>query len=139
MINNELQNIATFHHIGVAVRDFKASVKLYQKLGYTCSEPVIDKLQEVELVMCISNLFPSIELVKPLDVKSPVCNYLKKTAEAFYHLGFTVKNLSKTLRIIEKDHRIFCVNDPKPAILFSQKKVSFYYIPGVALLEFIEE
>jgi methylmalonyl-CoA/ethylmalonyl-CoA epimerase len=134
-----LNDLMAFHHIGVAVKSFAAAVRFYKKLGYTCSGPITDKLQNVKIIMCVSRIFPSIELIKPLNDHSPVSNYLKQGEAVFYHLGFEVKNLDKTIKAIEKHCRIFCVNEQKPALLFKRRKISFYYIPKIGLFEFIEK
>jgi len=81
MLKGPVKYLAKFHHIGIAVKDFYDSVNFYNGLGYKHSKPVIDNLQKVELVMLSSDFFPPIELIKPTSGKSPVNNYLKKTAK----------------------------------------------------------
>ena len=40
---------------------------------------------------------------------------------------------------VANKERIFNVAKPKPAILFNNRMVSFYYIPSVGLIEFLLE
>ena len=138
MNTEELRDYISFHHLGIAVTDFEKSVNFYKKIGYSCSGPVVDTLQQVELVMCESLLLPDIELIKPLNAQSPVSAYLKRSRETIYHIGFSVKDIKKVIEIIERSHKIFCISEQKEAVLFRKKFISFYYVEGVGLLEFIE-
>lgn len=139
MILDSLKDTLRFDHIGIAVTDFEPAIALYSQMGYTCSKPVIDPLQNVDLVMCYSDTMPNIELVKPLDIHSPINSLLKNNSESLYHTCFGVSDLKRTIETIKKTHRVICVKHPKPAILFDNKPVSFYYISGIGLVEFIEE
>lgn len=138
-VENILKDVAVFHHIGIAVKDFKASVRFYTGLGYEASEPVMDKYQNVELVMLKSDTFPNIELIKPVDENSPVNNYLKNYNETIYHFCYETNDLKETLDILSKDYRVLCISKPKPAVLFDGSKVSFYYIKDVGIVEFLEK
>ena len=138
-MNTQLvDNTMTFSHFGIAVTDFEQSVSLYRQMGYVCSEPVYDPIQNVELVMCNSDTSPDIELVKPVADTSPVRTFLKTGSEAFYHLCFEVDDISKTVERIKKTHRIMCIKNAQPAVLFGNRNVSFYYIGGVGIYEFLE-
>ena len=137
-VENKLKDIAVFHHVGIAVKDFKAGVKFYTGLGYSASQPVIDKHQNVELVMLKSDSFPDIELIKPVNENSPVNNYLKNYNEMIYHFCYETNDLIKMLDILKKDFRVICISEPKPAVLFDGRKVSFYYIKDVGIVEFLE-
>lgn len=139
MSGRKFEDIASFHHLGIAVRDFGTAKAFYTTLGYTCSAPVVDKLQNVELMMCESPVFPDLELIRPLDETSPVNNFLEKSSEKIYHLGFTVKDIPEVVAVLEKNHSIYCISEAKPATLFADKEVSFYYVPNVGLFEFIEK
>ena len=138
-MNTELfKDTMEFAHFGIAVNDFDQSVSFYRQMGYTCTEPLLDPIQNVELVLCQSDILPDIELVKPVTDTSPIQTFLKSGSESFYHLCFKVKDVKKKIGEIKKTHRIICVKDAKPAILFGNRKVSFYYISGVGLCEFLE-
>lgn len=139
MFEDALKDVVTFHHIGIAVRDFGNSIKFYTRLGYKCSKPVIDNLQNADLVILSSNSLPSIELIKPVNEKSPVNNYLKNNGEVIYHICYEVNNLKKTLEMLKKTHRVICVSKQKGAILFGKRLVSFYYVNGVGIVEFLEK
>ena len=137
--SDAFKQLTGFHHIGMAVKSFDASMVFYRKLGYEIQGPIIDPLQNVELMLLESTTFPRIELIKPIDEKSPVNNYLKGAAEAIYHLCYEVADLSQTLAFLEANHRIICLSQPKPAVLFGGRRVSFYQVKGVGMIELLEK
>lgn len=137
-LSDEIKQLVKFHHIGIAVRSFEKSLNYYNALGYECSIPVIDPHQEVELILCKSDVFPWVELIKPISDDSPVMNYLKNAKEAMYHQCYTTTDINRTLDLLKTKNRVICVSKPYPAVLFYGEKVSFYYISGVGLMEFIE-
>ncbi|UCC95304.1 MAG: VOC family protein [Candidatus Omnitrophota bacterium] len=139
MLEGKLKDLVSFHHIGIAVRDFAHSVNFYKSLGYKCSDPVVDNTQNVELVMLYSNSFPSIELVKPINKESPINNYLKDKEEVIYHICYTTKNLQMVLDILKSEHRVICVKRQQPTNAFNDNLISFYYIKNVGIVEFLEE
>ncbi len=129
---------ARFNHFGLAVRDLASAYRFYQALGYKCSDPVVDTAQEVEIVMCRSELLPDVELLKPLHEKSPVSRSLKRSDAVIYHICLEVRNLEDFLKSLQACHRVVCVKPRTPAVLFDQRLVSFYYVKGVGLFEFLE-
>lgn len=135
---NNISNIMRFHHIGVAVKSFDKSIIYYKNLGYECSDIVIDEIQNVALVYCKSGTLPNIELVKPVNENSPVYSILKKNDTQIYHQCYQTKDLLKALKYLQRENKLFCISRPKAAILFNNKKVSFYQIPNVGLIEILE-
>lgn len=128
-----------FHHYGLAVSDFTNALKFHNNLGFTCGEPIIDELQKVELIMCVSDDFPSVELVKPINEKSPIINFLKKNSEIIYHVCYEVEDPKADVEKLFSNNRAICVSKPKPAILFNNRNVSFYYMKDVGLVEVLEK
>ncbi len=88
-----------------------------KNLGYTISNEVHDKIQKVNLVLCSSILFPSVELVKPADNNNPINNYLKKNNEIIYHICYEIDAKKITVDNLFCKNRYFCVSKPKPAVL----------------------
>lgn len=130
--------LIAFHHIGIAVRDFGPARDFYALQGYDFWAPVVDPLQEVELLFCTKDGAPSIELVKPVHERSPVVNYLKEQTECIYHVCFEVSDLQAALKQVYGKRRYLCASPRKPAVLFGGRPVSFYYSRGVGLVEFLE-
>ena len=136
-INND-KSILSFHHYGLAVKDFQKSLSFYKQLGYNCDAPVIDPLQNVELIFCTSRNHPSVELIRPLNDKSPAHGFLKIYNEMIYHTCYEV-NDTENINDIFPNHRAILTSKPTPAILFDSRMVSFYYIEGVGLIELLEK
>jgi len=130
--------VIAFHHIGVAVRDFTPAREFYALSGYDTGTLVTDPLQQVELLFCTKPGAASVELVRPIDERSPVMNYLKSQTECFYHVCFEVSDLAAALKKVYGSRRYLCASPRKPAVLFGGRHVSFYYSRGVGLVEFLE-
>ena len=128
-----------FHHFALALKDFEAALLFYKNLRYTCTDPIVDTLQNVELILCTSNTFPTIELVKPINEQSPITNYLRKNNEILYHMCYEVSNPELDIKTLFACSRAICVSKPKPAILFENRLVSFYYINNVGLVEILQK
>jgi methylmalonyl-CoA/ethylmalonyl-CoA epimerase len=126
-----------FHHFGLAVKDFTNSINFYSNLGFACSKPIIDEFQKVELILCTSDRFPAVELIRPINSESPIYNFLKKNEEIIYHTCYEVSNPETNVGMLFSKNRAICISKPKPAILFANRLVSFYYLPQVGIVEIL--
>ncbi len=133
-----LKGKVKFHHLGIAVKDFRKSINFYSNLGYEGSAAVVDDGQEAELVMLRSEHLPHIELIKPLYERSHLNNLLKTRSEAIYHMCYEVDDLEDVLGTLRKDFKVTCLKEQKQAVLFDGRNVSFYYVDGVGIVEFLE-
>ena len=127
-----------FHHYGLAVQDFARAVRFHENLNYSIKGPIIDELQEVELMICESDEYPFVELVKPVNEESPVNNYLRRNNEIIYHVCYEITEKEFDINDIFIANRSVCVRKPMPAVLFNNRRVSFYYLPDVGLIEILE-
>tara|TARA_Y100001970_G_C14027714_1_gene746961 strand:+ start:480 stop:899 length:420 start_codon:yes stop_codon:yes gene_type:complete len=139
-LQNKKQNdFLKFHHFGLALKNFSSALFFYKNLGYKCGKEIIDINQNIIAIFCESKKFPSIELVKSLNNKSPINNYLKKNNEIIYHTCYEVDISSISISELFSDINYLCVSEPKPAILFNNRNVSFYYIKNIGLIEILEK
>ena len=90
-------------------------------------------------ILCYSNKFPSVELVRSLNKNSPLENYLKKNNEIIYHVCYEVDGSIDLDTYLFSKMKYICVSEPKPAILFDNRNVSFYYVKGIGLIEILEK
>lgn len=128
-----------FHHLGLAVKNPEKTTSFLKGLGYEMSSPIFDELQQVSLIMCSHDEMPDIEIIYSSVTPSPIDLILKESNESLYHQCYTSKNVAKTLEAIKNDgFRVLNVSPQKEAILFSNKKVSFYYIKHFGLIELLE-
>lgn len=94
-----MNNFLHFHHLGMAVKDFTKPLNFLKALGYTEEKRVIDEIyQNIEALMCINNNgMPNIELLKPINEKSPINNILKMQDSMIYHICYSTINLKQAL------------------------------------------
>ena len=128
-----------FHHLGLAVRNVEKARAFLKDLGYVIGEPVYDPKQNVNLLMCAADDMPDVEVVSPAEGASPIDTIIGRQDALIYHTCYTTECLDKTIAAIEQaGHRLFCVSEPKEAILFGGCKVSFYQIAGFGTIEIID-
>lgn len=129
----------SFHHFGLALKDFEAALLFYKNLRYVCTEPIVDTVQNVELILCTSTVLPAVELLKPINEESPITNYLRKNNEMIYHICYEVCDFEIDTKRLFSCNRAICVSKPKPAILFGHRLVSFYYLNNIGLVEVLQK
>jgi methylmalonyl-CoA/ethylmalonyl-CoA epimerase len=132
----------TFHHLGLAVRDPEPAKTFLSGLGYEIGEIIFDPLQNVNLGMCVHEHMPDVEIIYPAKGTGPLDSMLGKHRNGLvYHMCFVSKDLEKSIEAIEADDavRLMTVSLPKEAVLFNGKKVSFYIVADVGLIEIIDE
>lgn len=127
------------HHLGIAVQNFYPILEYYQSVGYKSwhATPVRDELQSVDLMMLTKDGDVSIELVSPYSDTSPVHNYIRNEETRIYHTCYEVENFENTINLIKENFKVINVSKPKPAILFDNREVAFYYVKGIGLIELL--
>lgn len=80
-------------HIGIAVKDLKASNALFTKLLGT--EPY--KMEEVASQGVRTSFFRTgpnkVELLEAMDPESPIAKFLEKKGEGIHHIAFAVEDI----------------------------------------------
>jgi methylmalonyl-CoA/ethylmalonyl-CoA epimerase len=128
----------SFHHFGLAVSKPEKAISFLNNLNYKIGDSTYDEIQNVNLVMCNHTTMPDVEVIYPALSPGPLDRWLKENSEIIYHLCFSSQNLDFTLSKIRAKHRLITISDPKPAILFGNKKVSFYKVQGFGIIEILE-
>gem|GEM_PF-829288 len=127
-------------HTAAAVRNVDESAKEYEQKGYSCGPTVFDPLQKVNLKMCTSRVYDSVELVGPSGPDSPVNRIIETNGEIPYHFCFRVLHIRNFLKELEAAGIVFdIVSDEKAAVLFDYKNVLFMNVDEVGLIELIED
>lgn len=125
--------LSKIHHVGVACRDINEEIENIKKI-HTVIEvsPVVsDTAQRAELCMLKTEEGISIELISGEQVQ----NIVKKKI-SYYHLCFETNDIDAEIkRLLELG--AFLVSEPKPAILFNNKKVAFVQV-SYGLIELVE-
>jgi methylmalonyl-CoA/ethylmalonyl-CoA epimerase len=103
-------------------------------------ESVLDRGQNVHLMLCTHETEPEIEIIWPGDSQGPIDGLTQRhPAGIIYHICYATDDLAAALAALEKAGlRVVCVSPPKPALLFGGRKVSFYNVIGIGLIEILE-
>lgn len=127
-----------FLHLGLAVTYQDKAVIFLKGIGYHIGESIFDAMQNVNLVFCIHDTMPDIELIYRAASPGPLDTILKENTENIYHICYTCADLGQTLNKIKLENRVITISEPKPAVLFDNKKVSFYKVAGLGIIEILE-
>ncbi|HWB61282.1 MAG TPA: VOC family protein [Chthoniobacteraceae bacterium] len=130
----------TFHHFGLAVKRPAEAVALVSSLGYTVGPTVLDPLQNVHLALCAHVSAPAVEIIWPANSGGPVDKLAQRHSSGIiYHLCYETDNLAAALsRLEQAGLKAVCISSPTPAPLFDGRKVSFYNVVGIGLVEILE-
>jgi len=129
---------ATFHHIGIAVASINKVKTFYLSAGYVVSEPVIEPIQKVRVSYARKEGFPTVELLEPLDEKSPVHNILKKNGNIPYHICYAVDNIQEAMKEARAEGFI-PLGKPIPGRGLDDAMMFFVYNKNVGLLQIMEK
>ena len=115
------------NHIAIAVPDVKeAALKWQQALNMKKSEIIILEEHGVKVVFLeFSNL--KIELLEPLNDKSPISKFLEKNPKGgMHHICFEVEKITETINAL-KNKNINILGDGNPKIGAHNKPVVFLH------------
>lgn len=131
-----------FHHLGLAAKDPEAAAHFLTGLGYRIGPIVFDPLQNVRAGMCAHDHMPDVEIIFPAHGEGPLDKLLATQRDGLvYHMCYASADLDRSLEALEGDDHlsIYSISPPKEAVLFGGKRVSFYLVEGVGLIEIIDE
>lgn len=126
-----------FHHIGVAVKDINATASVYEQGGYKRSSSVFDPIQNVNICWLTKDGAPMVELLAPVDEKSPVNKTLEKVGVSPYHCCYIVDNVEEAASELRKQKYIM-VSKPAEAVAFCGSRVCFLFNKNMGLIELVE-
>ena len=129
-----------FHHIGIAVNDIAQTAKLYANAGYNKSEMISDEFQNVEICWLQKQGMPLLELLAPVNEKSPIVNTLKKNGVSPYHICYEVRDISESVSKLKEEKYILVskMHDAPAMSIWGKGKVVFLYHKSVGLIELVE-
>ena len=79
-----------------------------------------------------------VELVEPINDRSPVNEILKKNGNIPYHFCYEVDGLTEAILEMKKSGFIKIIN-PVPAKAFNNRLICFLYNKDVGLIELLEK
>ena len=114
-------------HIGIVVDDIKKAVNQYKEVYKfeIRSKIIYDSTQHVWLAMMQTTNNFQVELIQPVDDKSPSYDFLLKGG-GIHHLCFLVDNINDTISdLVTHKHLLF--KRPVRAPLLGNNKIAFLY------------
>lgn len=109
----ELQD-CILDHIAIAVKDIKASKKIYEDMGLTFA-PELEEVKEQMVITAFAHVDHNahIELLEPTSTESTIHKYIEKKGEGIHHLCFKVLDIkAKSEELISKGYR-FIYPEPR--------------------------
>ena len=133
-----MDTIKRFNHFGLAVESYDESIKILKLQNYKLGKAVYDKNQKIFCSLNTHSFLPPVEFLWSKDDESPIKKILENRGTSIYHLCYEINNLDLLLKELETNKIEFlCISSPKPAILFNNKEVCFYYLKGFGVVEYI--
>lgn len=127
-----------FHHIGVATNNIDTTASEYELGGYKRSASIFDPVQNVNICWLTKEGMPTVELLAPVDEKSPVNKILEKNGVTPYHICWIVSDIEEAALQLRKQHYVM-VSKPSEAVALCGSRVAFFYNKAVGLIEIVEE
>lgn len=127
-----------FHHIGYAVHEISETAAYYINAGWQLSDEITDKKQNAKISFLTREGFPLIELVAPVDEKSPVVEILKKNGVTAYHVCYEVDEIDEAISKLRKLQYLQLFK-PVEAIALNNRKICYLYNNKTGLIEIIEK
>ncbi|NLX81572.1 MAG: VOC family protein [Proteiniphilum sp.] len=125
--------LTKIHHIGIACQDIMQAIedfKMYHNVMWQ-SDIVEDTLQNAQLCLLRTDMGLDYEFVSGPQVERMV-----KKGTTYYHLCYEVNSIDESIKYLLTKGAIM-VSEPKPAILFDNKRVAFLYL-SYGLVELVE-
>ena len=101
-------------HLGIAIKDLKASLPLFEKL---LNSPCY-KIETVESEKVNTAFFNAgktkIELLESTDPNGVIARFIEKKGEGLHHIAFEVENIETEMERLKKEGFILLSDIPKP-------------------------
>lgn len=128
---------ATFHHVGYAVNSIEEAKTVFLSMGYNISESVVEPIQKVRVAYASKSGSPTIEMLEPLDEKSPVVQILKKNGCTPYHICYAVDDLDAAIKEA-KSEGFIPLAKPIPGHGLDDALMLFLYKKNIGLIQIMQ-
>ncbi len=128
---------AVFHHIGYAVNDIVKAKNEFIESGYNVSETVIEPIQRVYVSYARKEGNPTIELLQPLDEKSPIVKILSKNGPIPYHICYSVPDIKSAMEEL-RGRRYLPLGKPIPGHGLDDALMVFMFKKELGLLQLVQ-
>jgi methylmalonyl-CoA/ethylmalonyl-CoA epimerase len=126
-----------FHHLGLACSNLDAETSWLEVLGYRREgADFVDSVQGV-MGRFLTGPGPRLELLTEAEDSKALQPWLRKRVK-IYHQAFLTTQISGRIKSLEQaGGRV--VTGPVPAAAFAGSRICFVMLPGMHLVELIEE
>ena len=132
------QNNCKLEHIGIAVKNLKEAIKIYEAFGLQ-----VDSIEAVEEQKVTTAFIPcgsvNLELLEAIGNEGPVAKFIEKRGEGIHHISLRVKNIEASLdKLKEKGIRLV---DETPRKGAHNSKIAFIHPKATkgVLIELVEK
>ena len=105
-----MQNV---EHIGIAVKDLSASIKLFEAL---LSVPCY-KIEEIESEKVKTAFFRNgetkVELLEDLETDGVIAKYIERKGEGIHHIAIEVTNIKEEMQRLQQEGFTLITDQPK--------------------------
>ena len=103
-------------HVGVAVRDIQAALKLFQEVFGAPTSDVVELPDQGARATLIQVGQTRLELLEPLTQDSPVGRFIERRGEGLHHLAFNVSDVAGKLRVLEAQEFQLIDREPREGL-----------------------
>lgn len=126
------------HHIGYAVNDIDKAIEEFIKLGYTKkTDKTTDEKRNV-IIAFVSNGGYSVELIAPLNDKSPIANILKKNGCTPYHICYETDDIESEIKNLKALGYVI-LQSALAARAIEDRDVAFLFKRETGLIEIVQK
>jgi methylmalonyl-CoA/ethylmalonyl-CoA epimerase len=100
-------------HIGIAVKDLKASNQLFSKLFGNPPYKEEEVVSEGVKTSFFMNGPNKIELLEPTNDSSPIAKFLEKKGEGIHHIAFDVEDIEEEIVRLQEEGFVLINDKPK--------------------------
>ena len=124
-------------HVGVAVKDVQAALKLFQEVFGAPGADIKELLDQGARAALVEVGETRLELLEPLSDDTPVGRFIERHGEGLHHLAFNVSDLTGKLRILEANGFQLVDTEPREGLSGSIAFIHPRSVMGV-LTELVE-
>ncbi len=124
-------------HVGLAVKDIQAALKLFQDLFGAPESEITDLPDQGARATLVQVGQTRLELLEPLSENTPVGRFIEKRGEGMHHLAFNVSDLPGKLRALEAEGVRLVDKEPREGLSGSIAFIHPHSVFGV-LTELVE-
>lgn len=130
------------HHIGYLVKELDRAIAEFTALGFDLNECigndgiVLDPIRKAKICLLYNGAY-CVELISPVDARSPIYGLMKKYRNTPYHICYYSRNMEEDIvRLSANGWLQF--QPPQVAPALDNRKVVFLMNADIGMIELVE-